>query len=76
LPRILARLAPPSVAPVAGAVEPTQQNAPVVIYQERKIVAIARLDHGVWGLERVFAHETEETPAHERKADPAAHSQP
>jgi tRNA pseudouridine55 synthase len=39
------------------------QSEPVVIFHEQRIVAIARMDNGVWGLERVFTHDTESSEA-------------
>lgn len=49
LPLILARIAP--------------QSEPVVIYHEARIVAIARMDNGDWGLERVFTHDADNEDA-------------
>jgi tRNA U55 pseudouridine synthase TruB len=77
LPRILARIQPPRVgassrtpagADAQGA--PVAQNAPVAIYQGDALVAIARLDHGVWGLERVFVPDEGEC-GHDPKGDQA-----
>lgn len=48
LPRILSRAQ--DAAARAG-------SGPLVIYRAQSLVAIARQDHGVWGLERVFLPE-------------------
>jgi tRNA pseudouridine55 synthase len=57
LPRILSRISSPKAgASAIQAMGAVAQNAPVVIYHPRseQILAIARLEQGAWGLERVF----------------------
>jgi tRNA pseudouridine55 synthase len=60
LPGILARAEPPATqhAEIGAAPATSGPNdakaAHVAIYHARALIAVARQDHGVWGLERVF----------------------